>query len=80
MLEHAHSRTTSPGRPRAPAPAKFSRPSASTQPGTRARECADVAHARARCAIAPADCTNWEPDEPGVRLRFCLDVHRAATP
>ncbi|MFF5846410.1 DUF6207 family protein [Streptomyces massasporeus] len=26
----------------------------------------------ARCAIAPADRTTWEPGEPGVRLRCFL--------
>ncbi|WP_405454342.1 DUF6207 family protein [Streptomyces achromogenes] len=29
----------------------------------------------ARCAIAPADRTR-EPGEPGVRLRFFLDLHQ----
>ncbi|MFJ8510794.1 DUF6207 family protein [Streptomyces avermitilis] len=30
----------------------------------------------ARCAIAPADRTTREPDEPGVRLRFFLDLQQ----
>ncbi|MER6093396.1 DUF6207 family protein [Streptomyces bluensis] len=30
----------------------------------------------ARCAIAPADRTTREPDEPGVRLRFFLDLRQ----
>lgn len=30
----------------------------------------------ARCAIAPADRTTREPGEPGVRLRFFLDLHQ----
>ncbi|AVH61789.1 MULTISPECIES: DUF6207 family protein [Streptomyces] len=29
-----------------------------------------------RCAVAPADRTTREPDEPGVRLRFFLDLHQ----
>ncbi|MFD7379236.1 DUF6207 family protein [Streptomyces mirabilis] len=32
----------------------------------------------ARCAIAPADRTTREPGEPGVRLRFFLDLHEDA--
>ncbi|MFF3584974.1 DUF6207 family protein [Streptomyces mirabilis] len=32
----------------------------------------------ARCAIAPADRTTREPDEPGVRLRFFLDLQQDA--
>lgn len=32
----------------------------------------------ARCAIAPADRTTREPGEPGVRLRFFLDLHENA--
>ncbi|MGW4138863.1 DUF6207 family protein [Streptomyces mirabilis] len=32
----------------------------------------------ARCAIAPADGTTREPGEPGVRLRFFLDLHQDA--
>ncbi|GAB2925616.1 hypothetical protein GCM10027075_27330 [Streptomyces heilongjiangensis] len=32
----------------------------------------------ARCAIAPADRTTREPSEPGVRLRFFLDLHENA--
>jgi hypothetical protein len=32
----------------------------------------------AQCAIAPADRTTREPDEPGVRVRFFLDLHQAA--
>ncbi|GGJ72930.1 DUF6207 family protein [Streptomyces brasiliensis] len=32
----------------------------------------------ARCAIAPADRTTREPGEPGVRLRFFLDLHQEA--
>lgn len=32
----------------------------------------------ARCAIALTDRTTREPDEPGVRLRFCLDLHQDA--
>lgn len=32
----------------------------------------------ARCAVAPADRTTREPGEPGVRLRFFLDLHEAA--
>lgn len=32
----------------------------------------------ARCAIAPTDRTTREPDEPGVRLRFFLDLHQDA--
>ncbi|MFJ9668780.1 DUF6207 family protein [Streptomyces sp. NPDC101219] len=32
----------------------------------------------ARCAISPADRTTREPDEPGVRLRFFLDLHQDA--
>ncbi|MEU6353166.1 DUF6207 family protein [Streptomyces sp. NPDC047072] len=31
-----------------------------------------------RCAVAPADRTTREPGEPGVRLRFFLDLHEAA--
>ncbi|MFJ8364399.1 DUF6207 family protein [Streptomyces sp. NPDC093984] len=31
----------------------------------------------ARCAVAPADRTTYEPGEPGVRLRFFLDLHQA---
>uniref|UniRef100_UPI002F90AC7A DUF6207 family protein n=1 Tax=Streptomyces sp. NBC_01562 TaxID=2975879 RepID=UPI002F90AC7A len=31
-----------------------------------------------RCAIAPADRTTREPDEPGVRLRFFLDLQQDA--
>ncbi|MER5549914.1 DUF6207 family protein [Streptomyces sp. NPDC002589] len=31
----------------------------------------------ARCAIAPTDRTVREPDEPGVRLRFFLDLDQA---
>ncbi|MET7921843.1 DUF6207 family protein [Streptomyces avermitilis] len=30
----------------------------------------------ARCAIAPADRTTREPGEPGVRLRFSLDLRQ----
>jgi hypothetical protein len=30
----------------------------------------------ARCAIALADRTMREPGEPGVRLRFFLDLHQ----
>ncbi|MDN3260769.1 DUF6207 family protein [Streptomyces sp. CSDS2] len=30
----------------------------------------------ARSAIAPADRTMREPGEPGVRLRFFLDLHQ----
>lgn len=32
----------------------------------------------ARCAIAPTDRTIREPDEPGVRLRFFLDLRQEA--
>ncbi|MEU5524870.1 DUF6207 family protein [Streptomyces sp. NPDC047860] len=32
----------------------------------------------ARCAIASADQTTREPGEPGVRLRFFLDVRQDA--
>ncbi|MFI9604794.1 DUF6207 family protein [Streptomyces sp. NPDC052043] len=32
----------------------------------------------ARCAVAPADRTTREPDEPGVRLRFFLDLQQHA--
>ncbi|MGW7410024.1 DUF6207 family protein [Streptomyces sp. NPDC054833] len=32
----------------------------------------------ARCAIAPADRTTREPGEPGVRLRFFLNLHEDA--
>lgn len=32
----------------------------------------------ARCAVAPADRTTREPDEPGVRLRFFLDLQQDA--
>ncbi|GAB2899999.1 hypothetical protein GCM10027074_77960 [Streptomyces deserti] len=32
----------------------------------------------ARCAIAPANRTTREPAEPGVRLRFFLDLHQNA--
>ncbi|MCZ1001176.1 DUF6207 family protein [Streptomyces mirabilis] len=32
----------------------------------------------ARCAIAPEDGTTREPGEPGVRLRFFLDLHQDA--
>ncbi|KFG06968.1 MULTISPECIES: DUF6207 family protein [Streptomyces] len=32
----------------------------------------------ARCAVAPADRTTREPGEPGVRLRFFLDLHENA--
>jgi hypothetical protein len=32
----------------------------------------------AQCAIAPADRTTKEPGEPGVRLRFFLDLHQDA--
>ncbi|MBC9729304.1 DUF6207 family protein [Streptomyces sp. TRM68367] len=31
-----------------------------------------------QCAIAPADRTTREPDEPGVRLRFFLDLQQDA--
>ncbi|MGW2050831.1 DUF6207 family protein [Streptomyces sp. NPDC001858] len=31
-----------------------------------------------RCAVAPADRTTREPGEPGVRLRFFLDLHEDA--
>ncbi|MGW3029170.1 DUF6207 family protein [Streptomyces sp. NPDC001221] len=31
----------------------------------------------ARCAIAPAERTTREPGEPGVRLRFFLDLRQA---
>ncbi|MFE9454700.1 DUF6207 family protein [Streptomyces sp. NPDC006739] len=31
-----------------------------------------------RRAIAPANWTTREPDEPGVRLRFYLDLHQDA--
>ncbi|WSQ06355.1 DUF6207 family protein [Streptomyces sp. NBC_01231] len=30
----------------------------------------------ARCAIAPAERTTREPGEPGVRLRFFLDLRQ----
>ena len=30
----------------------------------------------ARCAIVPADRTTRDPGEPGVRLRFFLDLHQ----
>ncbi|MGJ5899320.1 DUF6207 family protein [Streptomyces niveiscabiei] len=30
------------------------------------------------CAVAPADRTTREPGEPGVRLRFFLNLHEAA--
>ncbi|MFD3621297.1 DUF6207 family protein [Streptomyces sp. NPDC058676] len=30
----------------------------------------------ARCAIAPADRATREPDEPGVRLRFFLNLRQ----
>ncbi|MGW4825087.1 DUF6207 family protein [Streptomyces sp. NPDC004227] len=33
---------------------------------------------RARCAVAPAERTTREPDEPGVRLRFFLDLQQDA--
>ncbi|MFB7115727.1 DUF6207 family protein [Streptomyces sp. NPDC056190] len=29
-----------------------------------------------RCAVAPAEHMTREPDEPGVRLRFCLDLQQ----
>jgi hypothetical protein len=32
----------------------------------------------ARCAVAPADRTTREPGEPGVRLRFFLNLHEDA--
>ncbi|MGW7613691.1 DUF6207 family protein [Streptomyces sp. NPDC054766] len=32
----------------------------------------------ARCTVAPADRTAREPDEPGVRLRFFLDLQQDA--
>ncbi|MDX3131399.1 DUF6207 family protein [Streptomyces europaeiscabiei] len=32
----------------------------------------------ARCAAAPADRTTREPGEPGVRLRFFLNLHEDA--
>lgn len=32
----------------------------------------------ARCAIAPGDRTTREPGEPGVRLRFFLNLHEDA--
>jgi hypothetical protein len=32
----------------------------------------------ARCAIAPADRTTRVPGEPGVRLRFFLNLHQDA--
>lgn len=31
-----------------------------------------------RCAVAPADRTTREPGEPGVRLRFFLNLHEDA--
>ncbi|WP_405535192.1 DUF6207 family protein [Streptomyces sp. NBC_00075] len=33
----------------------------------------------ARCAVAPADRTTRDPGEPGVRLRFFLDLHEDAS-
>ncbi|MFE7216178.1 DUF6207 family protein [Streptomyces sp. NPDC001698] len=32
----------------------------------------------ARCAVAPAERTTREPDKPGVRLRFFLDLQQDA--
>ncbi|MFK0112564.1 DUF6207 family protein [Streptomyces sp. NPDC091217] len=32
----------------------------------------------ARCAVAPADRTTRDPGEPGVRLRFFLNLHEDA--
>lgn len=32
----------------------------------------------ARCAVAPMDRTTRDPGEPGVRLRFFLNLHEAA--
>lgn len=31
-----------------------------------------------RCAVAPADRTTREPGEPGMRLRFFLNLHEDA--